>query len=141
MDAILDVKQGRTITVGLFKLHLPDGTEIPTKAPAGTASVETELIKEIGRQTNTLFTGQVHGVFDVGLDFEATHGSGLGFDDFLAGTAASLAKLLSNFSSIPNTQQINAFYVQKFNPQGVNVGLTATGVGPSVIRDTSQNES
>jgi hypothetical protein len=141
MDAILDVKQGRTITVGLFKLHLPDGTEIPTKAPAGTASVETELIKDIGRQTNTLFTGQVHGVFDVGLDFEATHGSGLGFDDFLAGTAASLAKLLSNFSSIPNTQQINAFYVQKFNPQGVNVGLTATGVGPSVIRDTSQNES
>lgn len=141
MDAILDVKQGRTITVGLFKLHLPDGTEMPTKAPAGTASVETEIIKDIGRQTNTLFTGQVHGVFDVGLDFEATSGSGLGFEDFFVSTAASLTKVLSNFSSIPNTQQINAFYVNKYNPKGVDIGLTPTGVGPSFIRDTSAGES
>jgi len=141
MDAIFDVKQGRTITVGLFKLHLPDGTEMPTKAPAGTASVETELIKDIGRQTNTLFTGQVHGVFDVGLDFEATSGSGLGFEDFFVSTAASLTKVLSNFSSIPNTQQINAFYVNKYNPKGVDIGLTPTGVGPSFIRDTSAGES
>jgi hypothetical protein len=141
LDAILDVKRSRTVSVGLFTLHPTNGTEIPTKAPAGTASVETELIKDIGRQTNTLFAGQIHGIFDQALDFEDTPGNGLGFDDFFAGSAASFTKLLGNLSNIQGLQQINAFYIKKFNPQGVNIGLTAVGVGPSVIRDTLPNES
>jgi hypothetical protein len=48
---------------------------------------------------------------------------------------------LGNLSNIQGLQQINAFYIKKFNPQGVNIGLTAVGVGPSVIRDTLPNES
>jgi hypothetical protein len=135
LDAILDVKRMLTISVGLFTLHPTDGSELPTKAPAGTGSVEAELIKDVGRQTNILFTGQVHGIFDYALDFEDVNGKGLGYGDWRQGVGFANARLLGTLSTVPNIQQINAFYIQKFNPAGNTVGLTTTGVGPSVIRD------
>jgi len=142
MDAILDLKRSQTITVGLFKLHPTDGSEIPAKAPASAAQVETELIKDVGRQANINFTGQVHGVFDQALDFEDAAGKGKGFYNLKDnnGSQFSIAKLQSTMPQFQGIQQLNAFYIQKFNPN-TDTGLTPTPGGPSVIRDLAANSA